>query len=104
MPILKPEPENPSEFPLSPETTPVMVRLDPSSPSIRSIVRIAIVSLIVYFVVTRIDSYLGSLATLLFLLVLSIFLAYLIDPLVKLIRRPFKLRQMGALCRVRPRL
>jgi len=94
MPILKPESENPSEFSLPAEATPVTVRLDPSSPSIRSIVRIAFVSLIVYFVVTRIDSYLGSLATLLFLLVLSIFLAYLIDPLVKMIRRPFKLRQM----------
>lgn len=93
MPILKREPENPSDR--TPEANaPITVRLDPSSPSVRSIIRTALVSLIVYFVVTRVDTYIGSLATLLFLLVLSIFLAYLIDPLVKLIRRPFKMRQM----------
>lgn len=97
MPRLNREPENLPEDPIGPKSEmlpPVTVRLDPSSPSIRSIVRIAVVSLIVVFVATRVDSYIGSLATLLFLLVLSIFLAYLIDPLVKLIRRPFKERNL----------
>ncbi|MER3429984.1 MAG: hypothetical protein C4325_00215 [Blastocatellia bacterium] len=97
MPKLKPDPDNLPEGPIEerPEMPPpVLVRLDPSSPSVRSTVRVAIVSLIVYFAATRVDSYLGSLATLLFLLVLSIFLAYLIDPLVKLIRGPFKERNL----------
>lgn len=73
---------------------PVRVVLDPASPSIRSIVRVCVIVSIFYLVVTRLDNVIGSLTYLLFFLVLSIFLAYLLDPLVKLIRRPFKARSI----------
>lgn len=71
---------------------PVRVMLDPASPSIRSIVRVVIVASLFFFVITRLESVIGSLTYLFFLLVLAIFLAYLLDPLVKLIRKPFKAR------------
>lgn len=73
---------------------PVRVVLDPSSPSIRSIVRVCIILAVFYLAVTRFDNVIGSLTGLFFLLVLSVFLAYLLDPLVKLIRRPFKARSI----------
>ncbi len=73
---------------------PVRVVLDPSSPSIRSIVRVLVVAMVFLFIGSRIENVIGSLTYLFFLLVLSIFFAYLIDPLVKLIRRPFKARQI----------
>lgn len=76
------------------QVEPVRVVLDPSSPSIRSIVRVTIVAMVFLFIGTRIESVIGSLTYLFFLLVLSIFFAYLIDPLVKLIRRPFKARSI----------
>lgn len=71
---------------------PVRVVLDPSSPSIRSIIRVVLVAMIFVFIVTRIENVIGSLTYLFFLLVLSIFFAYLIYPLVNLIRAPFKSR------------
>ena len=73
---------------------PIRVVLDPSSPSIRSLVRILVVATIFLFIASRIENVIGSLTYLFFLLVLSIFFAYLIDPLVKLIRSPFKARQI----------
>ncbi|MGD9630339.1 MAG: AI-2E family transporter [Pyrinomonadaceae bacterium] len=73
---------------------PVRVVLDSSSPSIRSIVRVLVVALIFIFIGSRIESVIGSLTYLFFLLVLSIFFAYLIDPLVKSIRSPFKARSI----------
>lgn len=73
---------------------PVRVVLDSSSPSIRSIVRVVVVALVFIFIGTRIESVIGSLTYLFFLLVLSIFFAYLIDPLVKGIRSPFKARSI----------
>lgn len=73
---------------------PIRVVLDPSSPSIRSLVRILVVATIFLFIASRIENVIGSLTYLFFLLVLSIFFAYLIDPLVKLIRRPFKARKI----------
>ncbi len=73
---------------------PVRVVLDPSSPSIRSIVRTVVIALVVIFIAGSIASVVGALTYLFFLLVLAIFFAYLIDPLVKLIRRPFKARQI----------
>src|SRR6188508_1166981 len=63
------------------------VYLDPSSPSIRSIARVVIV-----FVANRIENIIGALTFLLFFVVLSIFFAYLIEPLVRLVRKPFELR------------
>lgn len=74
------------------EIEPIRVVLDPSSPSIRSIVRVTIVAMIFLFIGSRIESVIGSLTYVFFLLVLSIFFAYLIAPLVNLIRSPFKLR------------
>lgn len=76
------------------EIEPVRVVLDPSSPSIRSIIRVTIVAMIFLFIGSRIESVIGSLTYLFFLVVLSIFFAYLIDPLVKLIRQPFKRRSL----------
>ncbi len=68
------------------------VFLDPSSPSIRSIVRVVIVTLILVFFAGSVQTLVYSLSGLLFLIVLSIFFAYLMDPIVRLIRRPFKAR------------
>lgn len=70
------------------------VFLDPSSPSIISIVRVVVVALILVFISNRIENIISSLKSLFFLIVLSVFFAYLIDPLVKLIRRPFKERHL----------
>jgi len=68
------------------------VYLDPSSPSVRSIARVVIITLILLLIAGSVESILMSLAGLFFLIVLSVFFAYLIDPLVRLIRRPFKER------------
>jgi predicted PurR-regulated permease PerM len=70
------------------------VFLDPSSPSVLSITRVVILTLLLLFIFNRLESIIVSLTSLFFLVVLSIFFAYLIDPLVKLIRRPFKERQL----------
>lgn len=66
------------------------VFLDSSSPSVRSIVRVVIVTLLLLFVAGFVQGVLLALTYLFFLIVLSVFFAYLIDPLVRLIRRPFK--------------
>lgn len=71
------------------EIEPIRVVLDRSSPSIRSIVRVMIVAMIFIFIGSRIEKFVQSLTYLFFLLVLSIFFAYLIAPLVRLIRNPF---------------
>lgn len=65
------------------------VFLDPTSPSIRSIARVVIITLLIVFVANRIEAIIGALTFLTFLVVVSIFLAYLIDPLVRAIQRPF---------------
>ena len=64
--------------------------LDPSTPSVRSIVRVVLVTLLILFVANSLTSILGALTYLFFLIVLSIFFAYLIEPLVQMIRRPFE--------------
>jgi predicted PurR-regulated permease PerM len=69
---------------------PVKVVLDPSTPSVTSITRVVIVALILVFIAGFLASIISSLTYLFFLLVLSIFFAYLIWPLVRIIRRPFK--------------
>jgi predicted PurR-regulated permease PerM len=73
------------------------VFLDPSSPSVISITRVVIITLLLLFIFNRLESIIVSLTSLFFLVVLSIFFAYLIDPLVKLIRRPFKKRHLDKL-------
>lgn len=66
------------------------VVLDASTPSVRSVVRVVLVTLIILFVANSVASILVSLTYLFFLIVLSIFFAYLIEPLVQMIRRPFE--------------
>lgn len=73
------------------------VYLDPSTPSVRSITRVVVIVLILLFVAGSVQVILTSLASLAFLIVLSVFFAYLIDPLVRLIRRPFKERNLEKL-------
>lgn len=68
--------------------------LAPSSPSVRSIVRVVIITLIILFVAGSLQSIVASITPLLFLIVLSVFVAYLIDPLVRVIRHPFKARNI----------
>ncbi|MFZ1702096.1 MAG: AI-2E family transporter [Pyrinomonadaceae bacterium] len=70
------------------------VYLDSSSPSVRSIVRVVIITLILLSIAGFLQSIVSSLTYLFFLIVLSIFFAYLIDPIVRLIRRPFKERSI----------
>ena len=67
-----------------------LVILDPSTPSVRSVVRVVLITLIILLVAGFVQSILTSLTYLLFLIILSIFFAYLIEPLIKLIRRPFE--------------
>jgi len=70
------------------------VYLDPSSPPIRSVVRTVVIVLLLLFVAGYVQTIISSLSYLLFLIVLSVFFAYLIDPIVRLIRRPFKERNL----------
>lgn len=70
------------------------VILDPSSPSVRSIVRVVIVAMVLISVFDFAKSIISSLTKLFFIVILAIFFAYLIDPLVKIIRHPFKLRHL----------
>ena len=72
---------------------PVMVALDRSATSAGNIVRIVAITLILLFVGGFLANIISSLTYLFFLLVLSIFFAYLIDPLVRGIRRPFEARK-----------
>ncbi|QYO68251.1 AI-2E family transporter [Leptolyngbya sp. 7M] len=74
--------------------------IDSSWPSVGAVVRIVVVTLILLFIANRLEVIITSLTYLFFLLVIAIFLAYLIDPLVKLIRLPFKSRGLE---RVMPR-
>lgn len=76
------------------QSTARRVYLDPSSPPVRSILRVVIVVLFFLFIAGWVQTLLSSLAALFFLIVLSIFFAYLIDPLVRGIRRPFKARNL----------
>lgn len=93
--LVEPPPDEERDRLIEPkEIEPVRVVLDPSSPSVRSIVRTVIITLVLIFVANRIEGVIGALTYLFFLLVLSIFFAYLLDPLVKLIRRPFKARSI----------
>jgi predicted PurR-regulated permease PerM len=71
---------------------PQSVKLDPSSPSVRSIARVVFITLMLLFIAGFIQNVIMSLTYLFFLIVLSIFFAYLLDPLVSLVRRPFKNR------------
>jgi predicted PurR-regulated permease PerM len=71
---------------------PVLVALDRSTTSVGTIMRIVAITLVLLFVGGFLATIISSLTYLFFLVVLAIFFAYLIDPLVRAIRRPFKLR------------
>ena len=73
------------------------VFLDPSSPPARSIVRVVIITLLLLAAFDFAKTILSSLTKLFFIIILAVFFAYLIDPLVKLIRRPFKERNIEKL-------
>lgn len=66
------------------------VFLDHSSPPARSVIRVMLIALLILLIAGLLGVVLFSLTYLLFLIVLAILFAYLLDPLVKLIRRPFK--------------
>src|SRR6185369_11494601 len=75
------------------------VSLVSSSPSARSIVRVVVIVLLLLSVKDVIILILTSLTHLLFMVVLAILLSYLINPLVRLIERPFTGRLAGAMPR-----
>jgi predicted PurR-regulated permease PerM len=75
------------------------VSLVSSSPSARSIVRVVVIVLVLLAVKDFLDVVIGSLTNLFFMIVLAIFFAYLINPLVELIRKPFE----GSYQRLMPR-
>lgn len=70
------------------------VFLDPSTPSSWAVVRVVLIAFIVWNSAGYLTGTIFSLTNLFFMIVLAIFFAYLIDPLVKLIRRPFKERHL----------
>ena len=82
--------ETPEHIAPTAEQNANLVVLDPSTPSIRSIVRVVLITLIILFVAGFVENILTSLTYLFFLIILSIFFAYLIEPLVQIIRRPFE--------------
>ncbi len=65
---------------------------DPATPAARSISRVVTVTLVILGLAALLGFLIYSLHNLILLMILSIFFGYLIDPLVKLIRRPFKER------------
>ena len=71
---------------------PRSIHINPASPPIRSIVRVVVVTLVLLLVAGFVQTILSALTYLFFLIVLSVFFAYLIDPIVKVIRMPFKER------------
>lgn len=74
-------------------TTKRRVFLDPSSPPVLSIVRVVVIVILILTVWDFAKGVLYSLTFLFFMLILAIFFAYLIEPLVQLIRAPFEARQ-----------
>lgn len=69
-----------------------LVILDPSSPSVRSIARVVVITLILVAIAGYVQSIISSLTYLFFLVILSVFFAYLIDPIVRVIQMPFNSR------------
>src|SRR5215207_6031484 len=66
------------------------VSLVSSSPSARSIVRVVVLVLLLLAVKDFLGLVISSLTYLFFMIVLAIFFAYLINPLVEIIRKPFE--------------
>lgn len=70
------------------------VFLDPSTPSGWTVARVVLIAFFVWSLASFLATILTSLSFLFFMLVLAVFFAYLIEPLVKFIRRPFKERNL----------
>ena len=83
-------PELPNEHILGDKSKEVQrVSLVSSSPSWRSIVRVVVIVLILLAIKDFLGNVISSLTYLFFMLVLAIFFAYLMNPLVNLIHKPF---------------
>lgn len=82
-------PETDTNFVELSQIEPIRVVLDPSSPPVRSVVRTTVIVLLFLFVGVQLEKFVGALTYLFFLLVLSVFFAYLLYPLVNLLRKPF---------------
>jgi predicted PurR-regulated permease PerM len=78
-------------------TTIRRVFLDPSTPSNWAVIRVVAIAFIVWRAASFVYDTLTSLKYLVFMIILSIFFAYLIDPLVRAIRQPFKERNLEKL-------
>lgn len=68
----------------------ISVQIDPAWPSTGTIIRLVLVALAMIFVFNRFETIVSALTSLFFLVILSVFVAYLLSPLVKAIRLPFK--------------
>src|SRR5688500_7063376 len=68
---------------------PLVVAVDRATISVANIVKVVAITLLLLFIGGFLASVISSLTYLFFLLVLSIFFAYMIDPIVGLIHRPF---------------
>lgn len=64
--------------------------INPATLPSGAVVRIVLITLLILYVAGLVTSLLTSLVHLIFLMVLSILFAYLIEPLVKLVQRPFE--------------
>lgn len=73
---------------------PRRVVLDSSTPSFATIFRVVVITLLIIGAFNFVGGVLSSLKHLIFLLILSVFFAYLLDPLISLIRLPFKKRSL----------
>jgi predicted PurR-regulated permease PerM len=76
------------------EQIPQLIALSPASPSFRSILRVVVIVLVLLAIKDFVGSVLSSLVYLTFMIVLAVFLAYLLNPLVTLIQRPFVARNI----------
>ncbi len=63
---------------------------DSSTPPVRSIARVVLVTLIILAIAGFLSNLVSALTHLFFLIVLAVFFAYLIKPLIQMIRRPFE--------------
>ena len=86
--------ENDTITPTSDETEDrspyISVQIDPAWPSTGTVIRLVLVALAMVFVFNRFETIVTALTSLFFLVILSVFCAYLLSPLVKAIRHPFK--------------
>lgn len=80
-----------------PEQTVQQVSLVSSSPSVRSIVRVVVIVLLLLAVKDFLGIVITSLTYLFFIIILAIFFAYAINPLVELIRKPFSFGKLSVL-------